>query len=69
MPNLTRSVERVEAVAKVDFDLNTGRGTVAFKSGVTCTPQELWEAIETSGFTPVRIEWDGQVHEGPKEGM
>ncbi|MCH8805763.1 MAG: heavy-metal-associated domain-containing protein [Planctomycetes bacterium] len=67
MPNLTRSVERAAGVRKLDFDLNTGRGTVSFEPGKSVTPQTLWEAIARSGFTPERIELNGTVYEGPPQ--
>ena len=67
MPNLTRSVERAAGVRKLDFDLNTGRGTVSFAPGKSVAPQTLWKAIAESGFTPERIEIDGTVYEGPTQ--
>lgn len=62
---MKRSVERVQGVQKVSFDLNTGRGALAMKQGVTVEPEKLWSAIKSSGFTPIKIESQGQVYTGP----
>jgi len=60
-----RSVERVQGVERVEFDLNTGRGTVTFRPGSIATLEDLWHAIQESGFTPVRIETENKVYDGP----
>lgn len=65
MTNVKRSVERVDGVEEVTFDLNTGRGSVRFQAGRKLEPAELWEAVKGSGFTPERIEIGGVVYEGP----
>ncbi len=64
MHNVERSVERVDGVKKVTFDLNSGKGSVSFERGKTVAPTILWQAIKASGFTPVRIETKGAVYEG-----
>ncbi len=63
---MERSVERVDGVKTVKFDLNTGWATVAFETGKIPSPAELWKAVERSGFTPAKIEYDGKVYEGPE---
>jgi len=65
--NVERSVERLDGVRKVEIDLNSGRGTVAFEPGKTVAPAVLWRAINESGFTPVRVETKGEVFEGPEQ--
>ncbi|NOX59962.1 MAG: heavy-metal-associated domain-containing protein [Planctomycetes bacterium] len=60
---MQRSVERVEGVRKIDFDLNTGRGILTFEPGKTVAPAALWQAIKESGFTPTRVETKGEVYE------
>ena len=67
MHNVQRSVERIERVAKVELDLNTGRGTVTFESGKSVAPEVLWQGIKDSGFTPVRVEMKGAVYEGKEQ--
>ena len=67
MTNVKRSVERLEGVAKVTFDLNRGVGTVTFGEKQQPTVEDLWHAIVESGFTPTKIELDGQEYKGPEE--
>jgi len=62
--NVTRSVERIDGVKEVDFDLNTGRGSVRYKPGRKPNPTELWEAVKRSGFTPERVDIGGVIYEG-----
>ncbi len=66
MLNIKRSVERVENVRKVRFDLDTGVAEVIFKAHKKAKVEALWRAIKESGFTPVKIESHGQTYEGPK---
>lgn len=62
---MKRSVERVDGVKEVQFDLSTGQASVSFQPGKTPTPADLWRATKESGFTPVKIESAGVVYEGP----
>ena len=62
---MRRSVERVDGIRKLEFDLNSGRGTVFFNSGKKVSHEALWKAIEKSGFTPVEIESRGRSYKGP----
>ena len=64
MHTAQRSVERVEGVKNVVIDLNTGKGAVTFDPGQAVSPAKIWQAIEDSGFTPVRIEIGGEVYRG-----
>ncbi len=66
MLNIKRSVERVEHVKTVDFALKTGIASVVFVPGKKATLDGLWTSILESGFTPVKIESDGEVYKGPK---
>lgn len=66
MHNAQRSVERVEGVKSVVIDLNTGKGAVTFDPGQAVAPAQIWQAIEDSGFTPVRVETRGEVYRGPQ---
>jgi len=61
---VTRSVERLDGVKKAELDLNTGRGTVTLDKEHKLTGKMIWDAIVKSGFTPVRVELDGQVYTG-----
>ncbi len=66
MHNAQRSVERVEGIKSVVIDLNTGKGAVTFDPGQTVSSAKIWQAIEDSGFTPLRIETGGKVYRGPE---
>ena len=66
MHNAQRSVERVAGVKAVKIDLNTGLAEVWYKRGQPIKPVELWKAVIKSGFTPVRVELNGEVYQGPK---
>ena len=62
---MRRSVERLDSVKQLGFDLNTGKGIVEFAPDKKPSNQELWKAIEDSGFTPLQIEIAGEVYKGP----
>lgn len=47
------------------MNLNTGHVGVVFDSGATVPAAKLWKAVDAGGFTPVRIEMDDKVYEGP----
>lgn len=66
MLNIKRSVERVEHVKAVGFALKTGIASVEFEPGKKAALQALWSSIIESGFTPVKIESQGEVYKGPK---
>lgn len=68
MNNIKRSVERVNGVKNVAFDLETGRATVTFEPDTSVAPVHLWRAVKESGFTPVRVETSGGAYEGPQAG-
>ena len=67
MHNVKRSVERVDGVDNVEFDLNTGQGVMSLEPGKTIVPAELWQAVKSSGFTPVKVEIDGRVYQGESQ--
>lgn len=62
---MRRSVERVDGIKKLEFDLNSGRGIVVFDAGKQISAEALWSAIEKSGFTPVEVESGGHTYKGP----
>lgn len=66
MLSIKRSVERVEHVQAVSFKLKTGIASVAFKPSGKPDLALLWRAIKESGFTPVKIESNGEVYQGPE---
>lgn len=66
MPNLQRSVERVKGVVSFQFDLDNGRAAVRFEEASPVELSLLWQAVIDSGFTPERIEFSGDVYNGPK---
>lgn len=65
MLNVKRSVERVENVKQVRFDLPSGVASVVFESDKPAQFEQLWQAVKHSGFTPVKIESQGRVYKGP----
>ena len=66
MLSIKRSVERVEHVKRVGFALKTGIASVEFDPGKKAGLDALWISILESGFTPVKIESNGEVYKGPK---
>lgn len=66
MLSIKRSVERVKHVRSVGFALKTGIASVRFESGKKAVMEALWKSIIESGFTPVKIESNGEVYKGPK---
>ena len=66
MLSVKRSVERVEHVKSVGFKLKTGIASVEFERGKKASLDALWKSIIESGFTPVKIESNGEVYKGPK---
>ncbi len=50
----------------MSFKLETGIASVMFKPGGKPDFALLWRAIKDSGFTPVKIESNGEVYKGPK---
>lgn len=63
---MKRSVERVDGVRRVSLDLASGRALVVFDKGRPATLEDLWRATGESGFTPERIEMNGEVYKGPE---
>jgi len=59
-----RSVERIDGVARIQVELKTGIGRVTFAPGRRVAASRLWQAIQESGFTPVRIEIGDEVYTG-----
>ena len=47
------------------MELKTGLVSVTFEADKSASNQQLWQAVKDGGFTPVRIETEGQVYEGP----
>lgn len=66
MLNIKRSVERVEHVKSVGFALKSGIASVEFEPSKKAGLDALWTSILESGFTPVKIESNGEVYKGPK---
>ena len=62
---MRRSVERIDGIKRLQFDLNTGRGTVMFNAGKRISRETLWDAIKKSGFTPIAVESRGHTYKGP----
>lgn len=67
MYNITRSVERIKGVKTVSFDINKGLGRLTFRPGKSVDAEDIWKALQKSGFTPVKIEVRGEVYAGPKQ--
>ena len=64
MLSIKRSVERLKQVKSVSFALKTGIASVEFEPGKKPTLEGLWTSILESGFTPVKIEANGEVYKG-----
>ena len=69
MLSIKRSVERVKHVKAVGFALKTGIASVEFEPGKKAALPDLWTAILESGFTPVKIELNGEVYKGPGDDL
>ncbi len=63
---MRRSVERVDGVRKASVNLDKGRVSVVFQTGKAVLAAKLWNAVKAGGFTPVRVEMEDVVYEGPK---
>lgn len=50
------------------MNLKTGLVTVMFEADKSASARQLWKAVQDGGFTPVRVDIDGQVYEGPQSG-
>ena len=50
----------------MSFKLKTGIAGVVFKPSGKPDFALLWRAIKESGFTPVKIESNGEVYKGPE---
>ena len=50
----------------MSFKLETGIAGVLFEPGGKPDFALLWRAIKESGFTPVKIESNGEVYKGPQ---
>src|SRR5712691_10079502 len=46
------ALKKFSGVESVEVSLNKGLATVKLKPGNTVQPQECWEAVRKSGFTP-----------------
>ncbi len=66
MSNIERWVQRVEGVARVRTDLNSGQAFVWFEPKRRPDPGALWKAVEDVGYEPTRIVIGDQVYRGPK---
>jgi len=52
-------------VDHLSFDLHQGRGWAVFAPGKQATAQEIWQAVEKTGFTPTRVTIGGDDYTGP----
>ncbi len=66
MSNIERWVQRVEGVAFVHTDLNTGTAQVWFKAKQRPDPAAMWKAVEDVGYEPTKIVIGQEVYKGPK---
>lgn len=68
MSNITRWVQRVDGVAKVKTNLNTGKANVWFEEDQPPKLSKLWKAVKDVGFRPTRIESGGKTYRQEKGG-
>ncbi len=66
MSNIERWVQRVEGVARVHTDLNSGQAFVWFKKSAKPDPAAMWKAVEDVGYEPTKIVIGDEVYKGPK---
>ncbi len=66
MSNITRWVQRVDGVAKVKTNLNTGKANVWFKENQSPKLSNLWKAVKDVGFRPTKIESRGKSYSPAK---
>jgi len=64
--NVQRWVQRVDGVARVHTDLNTGQASVWFEHDKKPTMGSMWDAVKSVGYQPTKITSGDQVYEGPK---
>ena len=54
--DVEKAVAKIPGVDTVTTDVNTQTATVAPKANVTLSAKALWEAVETAGFKPTKLE-------------
>jgi copper chaperone CopZ len=55
-------VAEVTGVAKVEYDVKARTLKVTHKAGATPSPKALWEAVESGGKGPSKLEAPGGTH-------
>lgn len=55
-------VAEVTGVAKVEYDVKARTLKVTHKAGATPSPKALWEAVESGGKDPSKLEAPGGTH-------
>jgi copper chaperone CopZ len=60
------ALKKFSGVESVEVSLNQGLATVKLKPGNTVQPQEFWQAVRKSGFTPkeTRVVVRGEITSG-----
>ena len=53
---VTKKLQGIKNVASVKVDVKAGKATVAPGSRATLSAKSLWEAVESSNFTPTKLE-------------
>lgn len=64
---MRRSVERLDGVSKLEFDMESGRASLFFVPGKSVSHEDIRKAIQDSGFTAVRVEIGGVVQSYTEE--
>jgi len=54
--DVEKAVAKVTGVDTVTTDVNTQTATVAPKANATLSAKALWEAVESAGYKPLKLE-------------
>lgn len=55
-------VAEVSGVARVEYDVKARTLKATHKAGATPSPKALWEAVESGGLDPSKLEAPGATH-------
>lgn len=58
---LEKKLKKLDAVRKMEVQLEKGRVLLAFKEGQTLTKKEIQQAVKKAGFTARKIEFPNET--------
>jgi len=63
---LEKKLKKLDAIRKMEVQLEKGRVLLAFQDGQSLTKEEIQQAVKEAGFTARKIEFpDGTASSGP----